>query len=494
MRISSHTIRAFLFGGVILAVLAAAYARTLAPGITWANNGADSGDLVTAAATLGIAHPTGYPTYLLLAHAFQLLPAGDLALRTTIMSAVAALITVMLIYWIMLMLLGDASWRTTAAAGTAALALGLSQVFWSQAVIAEVYSLNALFVALLLLFALQALRRPAQVGWVGLAQGMAAGVALGNHITVGLVVAAWLLATLIGAPEDLRARAALRCALGIAIGLCVYVYLPLRAAAHPPINWGDPSSLDGIWWTVSGQPYRDLAFGLPSNLLSERVAAWAALLVRQFGAPGLALGCYGLVYGMPRAPRFVCMTVGVALAASIFAVAYNSADSYAYLLPAYLIFALWIGLGIDQVLGAVARWRPAFAAAVSVALLGLLVWPAPATARAVDASGDRRAIEYAAGVLAAAPAHAIVLSTSDRDTFPLWYEHYALGHRPDLVVIVEPLLDFDWYRENLRAVYPALRIPEQPATSWAAALLAENGASARLCRTNLAAASPLACE
>src|SRR6478672_57766 len=68
------------------ATLGCAYAYTLAPGVTWANDGADSGDLIAATATLGVAHPTGYPTYLLLARLFQLIPLGDLALRSTIFS------------------------------------------------------------------------------------------------------------------------------------------------------------------------------------------------------------------------------------------------------------------------------------------------------------------------------------------------------------------------------------------------------------------------
>src|SRR5262245_26488949 len=71
---------------LVLVTLVLAYLSTLAPSITWANSGADSGDLVTAAATLGVAHPTGYPTYLLLAHLFQLLPLGDPAFRTNLLS------------------------------------------------------------------------------------------------------------------------------------------------------------------------------------------------------------------------------------------------------------------------------------------------------------------------------------------------------------------------------------------------------------------------
>src|SRR5579859_1762005 len=66
------------------------YLSTLAPGLTWANNGADGGDLITAAATGGVAHPSGYPTYLLLVRLFLALPLGTLAFRANLFSAVCA--------------------------------------------------------------------------------------------------------------------------------------------------------------------------------------------------------------------------------------------------------------------------------------------------------------------------------------------------------------------------------------------------------------------
>src|SRR5687767_13587002 len=131
------------------AALGCAYAYTLAPGVTWANDGADSGDLIAATATLGVAHPTGYPTYLLLARLFQLIPLGDLALRSTIFSAVAAVLAALCVYLLVRRLLAEQA-RQDVAATVAALAIGLAPEFWSQAVIAEVYSLNALFVALML--------------------------------------------------------------------------------------------------------------------------------------------------------------------------------------------------------------------------------------------------------------------------------------------------------------------------------------------------------
>ena len=88
---SSAVVLSSLWPLTLLGLLATAYSLTLAPGLTWANHGEDGGDLITAAATLGVAHPTGYPTYLLLAHLFQLLPIGNLAFRTNLLSALSAM-------------------------------------------------------------------------------------------------------------------------------------------------------------------------------------------------------------------------------------------------------------------------------------------------------------------------------------------------------------------------------------------------------------------
>jgi len=471
-------------------VLSYAYGSTLAPGVTWANDGADSGDLIAATATLGIAHPTGYPTYLLLARLFQLLPLGDLALRSTIFSAVAAVLAALCV--------GLLVWRLlaahTVAAAVAALAIGLAPLFWSQAVIAEVYSLNALFVALILLFTLQAIQNPiSKHAWATRSEALIIGLALGNHITAAGAAAAWFGIVAFFTPREERARLLLRRALWVGVGLLVYLYLPLRAGAHPAVNWGDPRDWNGFWWEISGQPYRDLAFGLPTNLIAGRVAAWATLLARQFGWIGLVLGFVGLLYGTSNARPFVWLSAAVAALASIFAIAYNTDDSSAYLIPTFLIFAIWIGLGVDLALRAIARLHPLAAHGATAGLLLLLAWRAMSIVSQVDASQDRRAIIFATSVLASAPPHAIVVSDSDQDSFPLWYYHYALGERPDLAVIVDPLLEFDWYRGNLRAIYPDLQIPNTTDASWLDAITAANRQRTNLCRTQVTESQVLIC-
>lgn len=493
-RLSRHLDR--LAWGVIVSGLGVAYAGTISPSLTWANQGADGGDLVTAAATLGVAHPTGYPTYLLLARFFQLLPFGDLAFRTNLLSASAAIGAALTAYAVARAMLPREGWIPATAAGLAGLGLGLSSVLWSQAVVAEVYTLNALFVGLILWFTLRVpvARSEDSNPWPGMIQPLVIGLALGNHVTAAIPAAGYMASVLIHTPARERWRALARVLGWIALGLLVYLYLPVRAAAHPPVNWGDPVDWDGFWWVFSGEPYRQLAFGLPQTFLADRVGAWASLLIQQFGPAGLILGFFGLFYGRTDSKSFLWLTVGIATLYSVFAIFYNTRDSQTYLIPFYLVFAIWIGLGAAAVLewvrGRNARWAPVLAIVLAAGLL----WGAPATAGQVSAREDREAVDYATGILEQAPGGSVVLTTSDRDTFSLWYFHYALGRRPDLFVIVEPLLEFEWYRANLRAVYPSLRVPEPMGVPWREALASSNGSLASICRTGLDGEPSLRCD
>ena len=127
------------------------YPATLAPGLTWSHEGADGGDLITAAYTLGIPHPTGYPLYTLLGRLFSLLPVGNVAYRLHLMSATCAALTAFVFYawvrgWLRRALPSLPELPCTVASTAASLLLAFSRLLWSQALIAEVYALNALAV------------------------------------------------------------------------------------------------------------------------------------------------------------------------------------------------------------------------------------------------------------------------------------------------------------------------------------------------------------
>jgi Protein of unknown function (DUF2723) len=166
---------AFLFAALFLT----AYVRTLAPDVLYS----DSAEFQTLAYTFGITHSTGYPTYLLLARLLGFLPLRTPAWRISLFSAVSAAMVVGGIY-----LLARDFTRSKIGAALGAVALGISYTFWSQAVIAEVYTPGmALWVAiLLLLFHWQT--EPGKHNSSLLFAALLAGIGFGVHASI------WLLA------------------------------------------------------------------------------------------------------------------------------------------------------------------------------------------------------------------------------------------------------------------------------------------------------------
>jgi len=119
----------------------ALYLRTLLPSV----GVADTFEFQVVVPLLRVAHPTGYPLYVLLGKLFTLLPLGNVAWRVNLASAVFATAAVLVLYAIILRLTGR--WLP---ALLAALALAFSFTFWSQAIVAEVYALHNLLVAIIL--------------------------------------------------------------------------------------------------------------------------------------------------------------------------------------------------------------------------------------------------------------------------------------------------------------------------------------------------------
>ena len=418
------------------------YASTLAPGLTWAHDSADGGELAAAAHTLGIAHPPGYPTYLLLAHVFTHLPIGEVATRTNLLSAFCAAGTAALVTWVLAQLL-----RCRAVALGTGLALAFSPLIWSQATVTEVHSLNGFFAALLLAFAALAgapsRRAPRQTAVLALAIGGAWGISLGNHPTVLFCGPLAILALL-----RLHRFAPLGI-VGLALGLAVYAYLPLRAATGPPLNWGDPRTLERFRWVVSGALYRPFVFSLPLAHIGPRLSAWASLLTRQFSWIGVGVVALGAA-ALWTADRSLLLASGATVVlCSVFAIGYDATDSYLYLVPALVCAGLWLGVGADWLIGAAAT-RAGWVAKVAVGLVVVL----PTAAMlirfpAMDLRRERAAYEFEAAVLARAPPGAVILSERDAHTFALWYFQHAQGHRADVVVVDRGLLGYDWYTVQL---------------------------------------------
>jgi len=455
---------AVLIGVGIAAVVFALYVRTLAPTVLGFDPPGvfDSAMLQAAVYVLGIGHPTGYPTYMMLTHLFTYLPVGDVAYRVNLASAVYGVAAVGVVYAVGLRFGG----RIVAAAA-GALAFGVSETFWSQATIAEVYTLNVLFISLVILVLL--LWRESGRDRYLLLAAFLAGLSLTHHLTSTLVIPAGAAFVLLTDRRKLSAKAMLPKAAGVfVVGLTPYLYLPLRAAMEAPLNEADPSSVERFLLLITGGNYflknltdaktgagtpgsGELSTGLQpvlENLLARLAPYWEHIS-EQFPVVLVLAGVLGAVY-MVSTDRAAAVLLGVPFLGSLLhGFVYGYEDYYLFLIPAYLVFSLWIVVGLGILLRRVETWtqRAQALKGASLLVLSVLVLALPSigvrdTYTEVDRSRDyegRRAIEAVARN--AEPGATVLHHRSS-----LWYMVLVERRRRDLTLI-DPF-ETSWVRFN----------------------------------------------
>jgi hypothetical protein len=284
------------------------------------------------------------------------------------------------------------------------------------------------------------------------------GVALGNHITILLFSPVILFSLIIAYRRSLTGKIILIQILCMLIGTLVYLYLPIRAAHFPPINWGNPQSWQGFLWVISGDPYHNLLLGTSFSQVLTRVAALASLLLQQFGVIGVILAVIGAIQYKYIQKALPITFIYLFFAFSFFAILYATDDSITYLLAAFLVFTLWIAFAISIILPVMWKRFPLGNALIAVYLIVFLV-SIPKTVQDINPRLQTEPADYAEYLLTYLPENAILLTSSDPDSFPLWYYHFGLGWREDLRIIVLPLTQFRWYQETLTHTYPDINFP-----------------------------------
>jgi hypothetical protein len=475
----------------IVLVFSAAWSRT-STDLTTANYATDSGDLLAAILTGGIPHPSGYPTYVLLGILAQHIPIGTPYQRAALVSSLPiSLAAGLLVYWLSRHVFDADKWSW--AGLVCGLAWGTAPLVMSQAVVVEVYGLHALFVLLSLIWVdcLVRFSENGVSGWQLVILAGSFGLGLGNHLTLVLCLPACLAATYSAYRNGLPSRLALGQFVALICGLLVYLYLPLRAQAYPPINWGNPQTWTGFWWVVAGEPYQTIIKLSSFAELLSRIGAWFNLLRQQFGLLGLVAAAIGAIWLSETERSRLVITGWIAMSYSFFAILYGTADSVLYLIPALLAVAYWIGCAVQSFRPA--SWRGIPWGWILGSLIALFfLTRLPGTLDLIDARKATHLADWAKAFLVEAPENALMLTQSDPDTFSLWYYHYGLGLRPDVAIISKSLTQYDWYVKNLIKTYPELNVPVDIAhhDSLEEYLLSYNP-SRPICRSHVTAVEPL---
>lgn len=424
------------------------YTLTLAPTIY----NLDSAELTTAAATGGIVRATGYPLYLLLGYLWSWLPVGDVGYRLNLFSAFNGALTIALAERI-LRRWEIGGWATFGSLGL----LTCATYFWALSLIAEVYTLHTALMAGLILLLLRWADQPTPYRLAVV--GLLAGLSLGHHAATVLLIPGGVWYVLTTAPRRALAPRSflLTLAAGL-IGISVYLYLPWRYQTRPAFNYAghydaagvfnpvDLQTLQGMWWLISGRAFAGQMLAYQGNELWGEIAHFGAQVWRAFFAIGLGPGLLGMIILLRRHWRLGGMLLLMFLVNAGFYISYRVVDKDTMFLPAYLIWALWLGVGYQWLLKWMSemdmtleqRDRPvilklglrSFQGILAGSVLLVLIW----NWRLVDLSEDWSARARGEAILHQAEPHALILGWWD--TAPVVeYLQLVEEQRPDVRVI-----------------------------------------------------------
>jgi Protein O-mannosyl-transferase TMEM260-like len=483
--------------GAVFFVALLLYTLTLAPTVTLV----DSGELIVAARELGVAHPPGFPLWVMLAHLASILPFGNVAARINFSSAFFAALACAIVTLVVAELLITASFvgaprrRNKAAqqsgkiedltdgffiftpAVGAGLLMAFSRTLWSYATITEVYTLNALLIVIVFFLVVRWRRRIIETRrdssaavtthdtWI-YAAAFAFGLALGvHHVTVGLTLPA--IAAVVYRTEGLKfftSRRLLYAAL-ISIGglVAVYAYLPWAASRSPVMNWGDPHSLQEIWWHITGRQYR-VFFSFSAATMSPQFVEFCRMALREFGFPWLPVTPFLAFAGFANAHKrdrtafwFLLLIVLADLAYSL---SYEIAeDKDAYYLPAFISMAIAAGFGIRWLIQ-LAGSRRTLARKSSLAVATAIVLTSATAFAANWPFNDRRnyfiADDYVENLFSAIAPNGLLLTQDWQVVSPMFYAQEIEQRRRDVKVVDINLLRRSWYFDYLKHAHPGL--------------------------------------
>jgi hypothetical protein len=517
---------------IVLAALVAAsafvvYLFTLAPTVDFI----DDGELTTACWTLGICHPTGYPFFTLIGWVFAHLPiASSVILRMNLMAAFFTALgaggMVMLAYEVFRFWMPERAARP-AAKGTqktkgtkgpaqrkapvakvisekiepaiketphelalfAAFATGIAAAFsstwWSQSTSIEVYPVHLFLVPIVLTFFLRMLRNEEteKVERDGKLFALVLALSFANHMTTVLLAPAclYMFFARYGFAR-LSWRRILHLAPFFLAGLAVYLYMPIRSAMFPPMDWGHPSTLGAFLRHVTGGQYKIWMFTGGGAAAKQWSYFWQRV-PHEFTIVGALLaltGIYGMfMCGVARRTHVLAFTLLLFFGCLLYAINYDIHDIDSYFLLAFLAVALWVGAGLlrvaqvvvvtfrsrslsedsakssDSLPNANRGLKPTTTIAIAAALLG--AFEIGMNYSEVDESGNYFVEDMTKNMLTNLPPNAIVFSTLwDFWVSGAFYYQMVEHLRPDVLVIDKAMLrDRPWYYAQL-----AQRAPE----------------------------------
>lgn len=403
----------------------------------------DTAEFQTIPPILGTAHPTGYPTYIILGWLASILlgPFGEAAFRMNLFSAIlvglAAAITVDLVR----LLTGS-----TILGIAVGLGLATTEIVWTIGTHADPHALHLTLLAgllwLLVRWELARAENPARADRWLVAAAAVTGLSVGNHSLTLLLAPPILLYVLAVEPQIFaRVRFVAACVVAFVVpAIVLYLELPLRGGLIPELTarlvYGHPGTLGGFVYVAMGEQFRG-GLDNPFGDLPGKVLDLFAITARQFG-PLAALIPPAFIITASRFPAYALLTGSAVFIACFFNAAYVNAEIERYYIGPALMAWTWLAMLAVAIVELAPRvpitLRLAAASLAGLMLLAPTIAAFSALADGVDRTADRAAEQWLDAVLSEAEPNALIVSWWSFST-PLWYAQLIEGRRTDIFVV-----------------------------------------------------------
>ncbi len=483
---SVHASRAKLLSSLmVIAVAVAIYSQTAFRTITWWGNA----DYSLAAVILGISAPPGSLLLTLLGWVVTKLPLGVSDIFSlNLFAGVLAGITSGLVCFIAMNLIRSTKFAGMIApykgssiavligAAFGSLNLAFSETLWLYAIKFTPYVLTALFTAMIIWAMIRWWERADQVEtfrWLFLI-AFFFGLDFSVHRTNFLLVPGlffWILLRRLKTIVSIQSWLSGIC--GLIAGLLLHLLLIPMASREPYLNISNPDSLTRFWHYVSlkqfGGGFLVSFFSRKADFFNEQVMDWVNAFIANFlfssgglgvfGVLPAALGLLGLLLLWRRNRKLAGGLIALFLLTSVTTIIYFNIPAnffrslHRHYLPCFVIFSVFITYGAGSILQITWNLRKKYRLPAT-GLVGLLIIASPThqivrNYNRIDGSNNYFTYDTSMNIFNTLPADAILFTSGDNDTFPLWYLQAAEGMRPDITICNLGLMNTPWFIDQV---------------------------------------------
>jgi len=406
------------------------YIPHVAPSVTTG----DAGEFMTSAATLSIAHAPSYPLYSLLGRIFiEIIPWGSEAYRLNLFSAFCSSMTIVLFY-LMARHMGLHIWGSF----MLPLIFAFSTSFWMNSLVTEVFPLNTFFVCLLLLVLFKAFSTNEKGRSMKqfILFSFLFGLGLGNHHILVFLGPIFLFLWLKRRPEKKRLNSVGIFTLMGLLGFSVYLMLPIRSSKTPPLNWGQPTTINKLYRTITRKDYGSFKLALgetPKRNVSNSLKQLKRFIIqmgRECPWPIGAVAFFGLCWNFRKSELAFSGFFLFILSGPLFFLLSNlpfDAQSEGIMGRFFIMPVMALLVGLIPIIRKTSVWG-----SVGVFVFGFLVF-----GRGISEARTHRqqtlVLDYGRAMLRTLPPQSALFMDGGDDAFySLAMLHYVEGRRPDL--------------------------------------------------------------